>query len=295
MSAASGQSHFVTAHDGLRLHVREWTLMRRSGHPVFCLPGLARNGAEFETLATLLAQDATPARRVLALDSRGRGQSEYDRNPANYNLKIELLDLLDVLTALGIAKAVFVGTSRGGLLSMLLAAARPAAIAGCVLNDIGPVIEPAGLARIRAYVGKLACPATFAEGATILRHLFETQFPRLSDQDWLLWARRTFKQDGARMLPDYDPKLATTLQAIDLAQPLPSMWPEFDALAGKPLMLVRGSNSDILSSVTVAAMQARRPDMERIQVADQGHAPLLMDRETIGHIAQFAARCDSAV
>jgi pimeloyl-ACP methyl ester carboxylesterase len=292
MSAASAQSHFVTAHDGLKLHVREWAPARYRGVPVFCLPGLSRTVADFEVLATALADDASMPRRVLALDSRGRGRSEYDRKPANYNLKVELADLLDVLTALGIGKAVFVGTSRGGLLTMLLAAARPCAIAGCVLNDIGPVIEPEGLARIRSYVGNLPRPASFADAANVLRQLFRMQFPKLNYQDWLSYARRTFKQDGSRILPDYDTKLAATLQSVDFARPIPSMWPEFDALAGMPLMLIRGSNSDLLSTATVAAMRARRQSMEVIEVADQGHAPLLMERATIGHITQFAARCD---
>src|SRR5205823_10401362 len=152
-----------------------------------------------------------------------------------------------------------------------------------------------GLARIRSYVGKLPRAANFEDGANILRQLFGTYFPRLSDQDWLSYARRSFKQDGSRILLDYDPKLAATLQGIDLAQPVPSMWPEFAALAATPLMLIRGSNSDLLSRATVAAMRARRHNMEAIEVADQGHAPLLADRETIGQIAQFVARCDATL
>src|SRR5713101_8415650 len=155
------KSSFVTAQDGLRLHVQEWGARTASALPVVCLPGLARSVADFEPLAAALADDSKLPRRVVALDSRGRGKSQYDRNPANYNLKVELTDLLAVLTALEIHQAVFLGTSRGGILTMLLAAARPTAIAGCVLNDIGPVIEPKGLMRIKSYVGKLPRPASF--------------------------------------------------------------------------------------------------------------------------------------
>src|SRR5712692_3980741 len=187
---------WVTAQDGLKLHVQEWGPRAAPALPVVCLPGLARTVADFEPLATALAGDSKPPRRVLALDSRGRGKSQYDRNPANYNLQVELADLLAVLTALEIPQAVFVGTSRGGILAMLLAAARPTAIAGCVLNDIGPVIEPKGLARIKSYVGKLPPPASFQEGADILRKLFGSQFPNLTDGDWLAFARRTFKEAG---------------------------------------------------------------------------------------------------
>src|SRR5881398_1098838 len=159
----AGRSLFVTAQDGLRLHVRAYGARASSALPVVCLPGLARTGADFADLALVLSSDRE--RPVLALDYRGRGKSQYDRNPANYNLQVELADLLAVLIALGIGRAAFVGTSRGGILTMLLAVARPTAIAGCVLNDIGPVIELEGLMRIKGYVGKLAQPASFGEAA----------------------------------------------------------------------------------------------------------------------------------
>ena len=171
MSATTATSIFVTAQDGLRLHVRSYGPRTATALPLVCLPGLARTGADFETLAARLASDPDRPRRVIALDSRGRGRSDYDRDPANYTLAVELADLIAALTALDIARAVFVGTSRGGLLTMLLAVARPTAIAGCVLNDIGPVIDLEGLIRIKSYVGKLAPPATMREAADILRGL----------------------------------------------------------------------------------------------------------------------------
>jgi pimeloyl-ACP methyl ester carboxylesterase len=196
---------------------------------------------------------------------------------------------LSVLTALEIAKAVFVGTSRGGILSMLLAAARPTAIAGCVLNDIGPVIEAEGLARIRSYVGKLPVPTSFKEAADILHRPFESQFPRLRDEEWLAFARRTFKQVGTRIVPDYDPKLSLILQEVDLGRPLAAIWKEFDALARVPLMVIRGANSDLLSAATVKAMRTRRSQLDLVEVADQGHPPLLTDAPTISRIAEFVA------
>ncbi|MFZ2144185.1 MAG: alpha/beta hydrolase, partial [Xanthobacteraceae bacterium] len=142
-------------------------------------------------------------------------RSDYDVNAANYTLAVEPADLLAVLTATGIAKAVFVGTSRGGILTMLLGPARPTAIAGCVLNDIGPVIEPTGLARIKGYVGKLPPPPSFAAAAENLARLFENQFPKLTARDWLAFAHRTFKQAGERIVADYDPQLATILAQVD--------------------------------------------------------------------------------
>src|SRR5919204_7018395 len=192
--AAPATSLFVTAQDGLRLHVRDYGARLARALPVVCLPGLARTAADFESLAPALS--TAGQRRVLVLDYRGRGKSDYDPNPANYNLHVELADLLAVLAALGIARATFIGTSRGGILSMLLAVARPTAIAGCVLNDIGPVIELEGLMRIKGYVGKLPAPASFGEAADKLRRRFGNHFPKWDDADWRAFAHRTFKEDG---------------------------------------------------------------------------------------------------
>jgi|SRR4029079_18576446 pimeloyl-ACP methyl ester carboxylesterase len=284
-------STFVTAPDGLRLHARCYGRASAPGTPVVCLPGLARTSADFDLLATALSRDAPHPRRVIALDYRGRGLSQYDRDPANYSLPIELADVLAVVTALESLPAIFIGTSRGGILTMLLAAVRPSALAGAVLNDIGPVIEPQGLMRIKSYVGKLPEPRTFQEGAEILRRLFHSQFPRLGPDDWLAAAHRMFKEENGRLMTTYDPKLATTMAGIDLEQPVPALWKEFDALASVPVMVVRGANSDILSATTVDSMQARHPALERLEVADQGHAPLLADIDTTGRIAAFVSRC----
>jgi pimeloyl-ACP methyl ester carboxylesterase len=292
---ASGEpiSTFVSAPDGLRLHVRCYGQPGNDALPVVCLPGLARTAADFEDLARALAGDPKRPRRVLALDYRGRGLSDYDPDPHKYSLPIELADLVAVLAARDAMPAVFVGTSRGGILTMLLAALQPAAIAGAVLNDIGPVLEAAGLRRISSYVGKLPQPASFEDGAEILRRLFDAQFPKLTRADWLAAARRTFKQENSVLVPSYDVRLAAALQAIDFEQPLPPLWNEFEALGKTPLMVVRGANSDLLSEGTVAAMRARHGAMETITVQDQGHAPLLAEPGIIARIADFVARCDA--
>ncbi len=292
MSSTPVSDHYVSARDGLRLHVREHGARTAPGLPVVCLPGLARTTADFETLAAALAGDPPRPRRVVALDYRGRGLSDHDRNPDNYSVPVELDDVLAVLTAREVARAVFVGTSRGGLIVMALAAARPAAIAGAVLNDIGPVIEIEGLMRIKGYVGKLPQPRDYADGAQVMRRLFGGQFPRLGDADWLAAARRTWREENGRLVVTYDPKLAHTLTALDPEHPLPTLWPQFDALAAVPLMVIRGANSDILSAATVEAMRARRRETTTLVVPDQGHAPLLAEADTIARIADFVARCD---
>jgi pimeloyl-ACP methyl ester carboxylesterase len=291
--ADTGKSVFVSAPDGLRLHVREYGA--RTGHALaaVCLPGLTRTVADFEALAPALAK-AGP-RRVLAIDLRGRGRSEYDRVPENYNLLVELGDLVAVLTALSVGPAVFVGSSRGGLLAMHLAVAHPTTIAGVVLHDIGPVIEPKGLARLRSYVGKLPQPRSFAEGGDILRHLFHGQFPNLTDAQWLDAAQRTWQMRDGALTPTHDVKLSRTLTAVDIESPLPPLWNEFDALKRVPMLVIHGGKSDILSAATVAAMAVRHPGMETIEVPDQGHVPLLEGDEIIQRVVAFVAKCDKTV
>ncbi|MGE3147287.1 MAG: alpha/beta fold hydrolase, partial [Pseudorhodoplanes sp.] len=270
-------SRFISAPDGLRLHARCYGPASAPALPVVCLPGLARTAQDFEALAAALAADPGQPRRVVALDYRGRGSSEYDRDAANYSFTVEIADLMAVLTALDCLPAIFVGTSRGGILTMLLATLRPTAIAGAVLNDIGPVIEPKGLMRIKGYVGKLPEPRSFEEGAEILRRLFDAQFPKLGPEDWLAFSRRSFREGKGRLVPTYDVKLAKTLEGVDFEHPLPPLWKEFDALAHVPVMAIRGENSDLLSADTVEAMRARRPALEVLHVPDQGHAPLLVE------------------
>jgi pimeloyl-ACP methyl ester carboxylesterase len=292
--SVSYTSHFITAQDGLKLHVRAYGPRTAPRLPVVCLPGLARTSADFHPLATTLTTDAENPRHVIAMDYRGRGRSDYDRNPANYNFTVELADIVAVLTALGIGPAVFVGTSRGGILTMLLATVRPTAIAGVVLNDIGPVIEARGLVRIKGYVGKLPQLKSFEEGGDMLRRLFGGHFPKLTPEDWTAFAQRTFEERRGKLVPSYDPRLAKTLQGIDIERPLPPLWKEFDALARVPMLVVRGANSDVLSPATVKAMRERRADIEVVEVADQGHAPLLVEDEIIRRIGAFVASCEAA-
>lgn len=288
---AGFESLFVTAQDGLRLHVRRYGTPAARHLPLVCLPGLTRNGSDFHEIALAFSTGSDP-RPVIAIDSRGRGRSGYDRDPDNYSFSVELADVLSVLTALEIGQAVFLGTSRGGILSMLLGAARPGALAGVILNDIGPVIEPKGLVRLKGYVGKLPVPRSFAEGAEILRRLGDAQFPGLSEESWLRQARGTWKQHNGKFALDYDPRLSKTLESVDIERPLPPLWAQFDSLARAPMMVIRGGNSDILSAATVNAMRTRRLDIDVVDVPDQGHAPLLAEKDVIARIAAFVTLCD---
>lgn len=287
---AEPTSTFFRAPDGRKLHVREYGPRNDPRPAVVCLPGLSRTVADFDSLALALA---CKGRRVLALDSRGRGLSEYDPDPANYSLPVELGDVIAMLTAREAQPAVFVGSSRGGLLTMLLAAVQPASIAGAILNDIGPVIEPKGLMRIKGYVGKLPQPRSYEEGGDILRRMFNHQFPALTADDWIAWAKRNWHENDGQLLPASDPKIAKGLEAFAPEVPIPPMWLQFDALAAVPVMVVRGANSDLLMPETVAAMKARRPDLVTLEIADQGHTPLLAEDTTIAKLIAFIDACST--
>jgi pimeloyl-ACP methyl ester carboxylesterase len=284
---------FVTAQDGAVLHVRCYGSRHASAHSVVCLPGLARTAADFHPLATALAADPASPRLVLALDYRGHGQSQYDRSHSNYTTRVALADLSAVLAAFEITSAIFVGTSFGGVLAIMLAVLPPIAVTGVILNDIGPVLEPAGLMRIKSYVGKLPVARNFKEGAEILRWLFEAQFTKLSPDHWIAFAQRTWREDHGTLVPTHDAKLARALRGISMEH-VPSLWDQFDALARIPLMVIRGANSDMLASTTLNAMLARRGELEVIIVPDQGHAPLLAEAKVISRIAAFVASCDAA-
>jgi len=283
---------FISARDGLKLHVRDYGPLASQALPIVCLPGFARTAADFHELALALSRDETRPRRVLALDYRGRGLSGYDKDWKNYDIRVELDDVMQVLVATGIAEAVFVGTSRGGLLTMALAAAQPATIKGVVMNDVGPVIDARGLLRIRGYVGKLPLPRSYSEGAEILKRLSDQQFPVLGDAEWEMMARRTWTDRDGQFRTDYDPNLMKVLEELDLEAPLPVLWPYFEALNGVPILAIRGENSDLLAEKTLQDMGERHPDCETFVAPGQGHAPLLGSKEMIRRIGKLIGRAE---
>ncbi len=284
-------SVYVSAPDGLRLHARRYGVAATARSTVVCLPGLARTAADFDLLAGALAGPGE-ARQVLALDYRGRGGSDRDPNPDNYDLMVESDDILAVLTATGISEAVFIGTSRGGLHIMILAAKRPTLLRGAVLNDIGPVIEPRGLARIRGYVGKLPQPNSWADAIDLLKRMASSQFTDLTQGDWETFARTTFEERAGHLVPRYDPALMKTLEKMDL-EAIPTLWPQFEGLRHVPVLAVRGANSDLLSPATLKAMSERHPVFSSFTVPGQGHAPLLVDEPTVRRIVAFVGACEA--
>jgi pimeloyl-ACP methyl ester carboxylesterase len=292
--SSSYRDLFVSAPDALRLYARDYGPLNGSALPVVCLPGLARNSQDFHDLAEALSTDAARPRRVLALDYRGRGRSEWASDWRRYELGTELNDVLQVLTVAGIEKAVFVGTSRGGLLTMALSATRPTLLAGAVLNDVGPVIEPKGLIRIRSYVGKLPTPNTLQEGAQILKQISDAQFPAFTQEQWESMARGTWHEKNGRLALSYDPSLMKPLQELDLEMPMPDLWNLFGGLNPFPVLAIRGENSDLLSAQTLSAMQERHSRLTAITVPGQGHAPLIKE-PIILSIKDLIARAEASL
>lgn len=293
---ADGWTRFdFTARDGLRLAGRQYGWEHRDGNaPVVCLAGLSRNAADFHGLAAHLANAGRHARKVLCLDYRGRGMSQYDRNWRNYNPITEAEDVVDALTALDLHRVHVVGTSRGGLIAMILAAMRPGILRSIVLNDIGPQIEGGGLIRIKNQLARQREPADMAAAAANLKQAGEHQFPRLSEKDWLAQAELIYEQKDGKLVRLCDKALTRTLGAINLDEPLPAMWPQFAGLNHLPVLLVRGENSDILSSETAQQMAEQHPLLERIDVGDQGHAPDLGTAGLPEAIGDFLERADRA-
>ena len=278
------RDHWYTSSDGLRLYVRDYPHAAPRA-TVLCLHGLSRNSADFEDLCPLLNRNY----RVIAPDQRGRGRSEYDSDPSRYHLKTYANDMLAMLGGLGVGNVIAIGTSMGGLMTMLLAAMRPGLLQGAVLNDIGPVIESAGLDRIRRYAGKLPAPASWEEAAEIQRKVNEQAFPDYTAADWARFARRTFRQDARGLpVPACDPGIAGPLAATP-GSASPDLWPAFAALTGVPTLVIRGELSDLLSVECVQTMQMRKPDLRTVEIRGRGHAPMLDEPEALAAINALLA------
>jgi pimeloyl-ACP methyl ester carboxylesterase len=293
MDISTGFSDFFySAPDGLRLHARVYGENGGSGLPVVCLPGLTRNARDFHALAMLLSRDKQNPRKVIAFDYRGRGQSAYDPDWKNYNLLVEAGDVVAGLIALGIEHAAFIGTSRGGLIIHVLAAMRPAALKAVVLNDVGPVLESAGLSHIRTYLERAPRPTSFADAAAIQRAAHGQNFPALSDSDWERFVQALYRDENGIPVLDFDPALLNLVKQFEADKPMPDMWPQFEGLAALPLLVIRGANSTLLSAATLNEMVRRHPGCETVTVEGQGHAPLLETGDLPAIIAVFLDRAE---
>ncbi len=281
----------IHARDGIQLYGRHYPAPGSTKRPMLCLAGLTRNSRDFHTIAEALSGSGPGARDVFTFDCRGRGQSDYAPSWKDYVVPVEMLDVQDFMASQQLHGAALLGTSRGGLITMVLAAAMPSLIGAAILNDIGPVIEQEGLLRIAGYVGKEYAPNSWEEAAARVKANNAASFPNLKDDDWAALARQFYneKHDG-RPGVGYDSNLARTFSLKD--GPIPQLWPQFLALSKVPCLVLRGELSDLLSTDTVAEMQRRHPNCLSYTVPGEGHAPLLKDKDSIGAIREFLGRAD---
>ena len=277
---------FWTSRDGLKLHFRDYA-GPADKPPLLCMPGLTRNARDFAALAERLGGTW----RVICPDLRGRGDSDYAKDPASYNPLQYAEDIELLLEQEGITRFVPFGTSLGGLITMLLAAANPERIAGVLLNDVGPELDPAGLSRIREYVGQGRSFPTWMHAARGIEESQAKAYPRYTLSDWLAMAKRVMVLGaGGRIVFDYDMKIAEALVPSDGPAPEVDMWPLFEALGGRPAALLRGELSDVLSAKAHAQMAKRLKGADAVTVASVGHAPMLDEPEAMAAIDRLLAR-----
>lgn len=281
-----------TSRDGLRLYARHYPSRTVGRRPLVCLAGLTRNARDFHDLATALSQNEESGRDVFCLDYRGRGRSQHDPDWKNYTILTEMNDVLDFMAMKDLNRAAILGTSRGGLITMLMGVLRPTAIGAVVLNDVGPVLARDGLSRIVAYVGRVPLPVDWAHATEIVEGMFARQFTAVPKGQWDEIARQMFNDNAGLPAPGYDPNLAKAITLLD--GPVPDLWPQFMSLAGVPVLALRGANSDLLTAATLGEMRTRHPRLEAVTIRGQGHAPLLKDAPSIAAVADFLARTDAA-
>lgn len=285
------RDHFYSSADGLRLYARDYpgpadsTLL-----PVLCLHGLTRNSADFAGIATHLAA----TRRVISVDQRGRGRSDYDPVIANYTPVTYVGDMFRLLDELGLDRVVLIGTSMGGLMAMIMANMQPPRFAGIVLNDIGPELDPTGLERIKRYVGRSREIRSWDDAVAQTREINAVAFPKYTDEEWLRFTRGLYREENGVPVLAYDPAIAQPMLGADSNAALHDLWPLFEGMASMPLLLLRGELSDLLAMDCVDKMRAVAPGMDVVQVPDRGHAPMLDEPVAVAAIEAFLHRADGA-
>jgi pimeloyl-ACP methyl ester carboxylesterase len=272
-----------TVGDGLRLHYRDYP-GSADKPPILCLPGLTRNSRDWAEFA----ERYSPRFRVLALEFRGRGGSDYDPVPQRYNPLTYGGDVLELLDQLGIDQAIFAGTSLGGLVTMTVAAMAPQRICATIMNDVGPDIDASGVERILTYVGKDRRFAGWDQAAEAIAANYGASFERYTHDDWVKMAKRNCREDNGEICFDYDMAIAEPFKTTG-PTPHVDLWPFFAALAQKPLLVIRGAKSDLLTAATAARMQKAAPNMKLAVVPGVGHAPELNEPEAVVAIDEFLA------
>lgn len=289
MTSTAFSEFYWASRDGLKLYGRDYDPGIATGKlPIIAIHGLTRNSADFDGIANIL-RDA--GHRVLAIDVRGRGKSQYAIDPMTYVPATYAADVVDLLEQKSIGRAIFLGTSMGGLITMALIALKPQAIAAAVLNDVGPEVAPEGLARIAAYTGKSVSISNWDDAAEYARNINEAAFPHYDQSDWEAFARRIFREDehGVPALA-YDPDISAPIRAAGSGALVPDLWPLYRVLTERPTLIVRGGTSDLLSTTIAGRMITEGKNTKLIEVPDIGHAPMLDEPEAAEAILDFVGK-----
>ena len=284
------QEFYIAGKDGVKTFVLNLKPQTPSAKPpVFLIHGLTRNHKDFAPIFdTLLGL----GHEIFAIDVRGRGKSDYDKIVANYNPVTYAMDVVAIFEELKIPPAIFIGTSMGGLISMLLASFRPDLFKGIILNDVGPEVALGGIKRIRSYVGSVSLFKTLDDAAAAVKAINLDAFPSRGDDDkfWLEFAGRTCRKTDDGFILDYDPQIRESVASADPDAPLPDIWPQFKANIAIPTMLIRGAISDLNTPDIVAKMHEVKADLIVRNVPNVGHAPILDEPEAIAAIKEFSSK-----
>ncbi|MEL6686804.1 MAG: alpha/beta hydrolase [Pseudomonadota bacterium] len=276
------KDHYYTSSDGLKLYARLYEAESRK-LPLLCMHGLSRNSADFHDLVSHITD-----RPVISVDQRGRGRSDYDPDASNYRPDRYCEDMLTLLDGLGHEKVISVGTSMGGLMTFILSQMKPDLFAGAIINDIGPDIEAAGLARLRGYVGQSHEFENWEDAAEAIKAQGPDIFSEFTDADWLAFAGRVCElTDEGRVRFSYDPAISKGLAESDPTAAPPDLWPLFLGSPDYPMLVLRGETSDILSEVTASRMAKEREHTRLVTVPSRGHAPMLNEAVSLASIRDF--------
>ena len=279
--------YWYTSHDGLRLYARDYSRAlnnNKQAKTILCMHGLTRNSADFEDICAELADSY----RLIVVDQRGRGLSDYDLNPANYNPLVYVQDMFLLLEALKLSSVIMLGTSMGGIMAMMMAAMKPELVQATIINDVGPEIAEQGLDRLKKYIGKRAPVSNWEEAAKQTASINSIAFPEADDQFWLKFAKRLYREDEkGRPVIACDPNIAIPLIDNSENSVAPNLWPVYELILDKPMLLIRGELSDIIDVECVQKMQQQKPDLEFFEVPNVGHAPLLSEAGVAPRILKF--------
>ena len=276
---------YLTSRDGLKLYYRDYPNASRLT-PVLCLPGVTRNSRDFDFIAERIAK----TRRVLTMDMRGRGKSQYDPTPSNYLVPVETLDVFELMKLENATSVIVLGTSRGGIIAMAMATALPGSITGAILNDIGPEIEPEGLARIAAHIGSEPAYASWNDVVTATKRNSEGVITGISEAQWEAFAKARYRDTGNGIIADYDPNLVEAFKArATIRTDSADLWAIYNGLVPLPVLVLRGENSKLLSVEGLQKMKDVKPDLVTVTVKNRGHVPFLDEPEAVAAIDKFLA------